>query len=177
VALSDFCERYCQIKDIGGKTMKEEKVIELSNGVKITAVFEMAAGNAISMEVKSLDIPKKPEYRYTKMGLPNVLSESTPVLWKKNKDGLPIYLKLVHYTDTRNDPSTTLVMCDAVGRMLESGCLLKFFGETGEVKRVPMVSDQYPGYLISGDVAKVFPERRGAMEIGVLPISMEAQNA
>ncbi len=157
--------------------MKEEKVIELSNGVKITAVFEMAAGNAISMEVKSLDIPKKPEYRYTNVELKNVLSESTPVLWKKNKDGLPIYLKLVRYMDAKYEPATTLVMCDAGGRMLESGCLLKFFGETGEVKRVPMVSDQYPGYLISGDVAKVFPERRGAMKIGVLPISMEAQNA
>jgi len=33
--------------------MKEEKVIELSNGVKITAVFEIAAGNAISMEAQN----------------------------------------------------------------------------------------------------------------------------
>ena len=157
--------------------MKEEKVIELSNGVKITAVFEMAAGNAISMEVKSLDIPKKPEYRYANVGLKNECYDSSPVLWRNNKKGLPIYLKLVQYANNMGEFATALVMCDAVGRMLESGCLLKFFGETGEVKRVPMVSDQYPGYLISGDVAKVFPERRGAMEIGVLPISMEAQNA
>lgn len=150
--------------------MIEKKVVELEGGTKVHMTFEALTEGRLNMTIEDIEPPKKPaEYRYSKVGLPNIRHQASPIFWRKNKDGLPIYLKLVRYVDHDAKGATALVMCDTFGDMLESGCLLKFDEETGAVNRVPMVSDQYPGEL--------FPDHKHAMVIGILPIVPTEKNA
>lgn len=134
---------------------KETKVIELKGGSKVTIDFE-EMGLGVSMNVTSVENPKPkaPEYVYSKFE-PN-LSQfmNLPLKWRKNKDGLDVYLHLVRFNDANGKYSVALVMTDKIGRILEGGILLKFREDHDLAILIPEVGDQYPGARgLNGEIA------------------------
>lgn len=139
---------------------KETKIIELKGGSKVTIDFE-EMGLGVSINVTSVENPKPkaPEYVYSKFE-PNLTQfMNLPLKWRKNKDGLDIYLDLVRFNDANGKYSVALVMTDKIGRILESGCLLKFKEGDDLARLIPSVGDQYPGAKgLNGEIAVGVPE-------------------
>lgn len=141
--------------------MQEKHTITMANGTKIHMTLEPQKEGTFWIGIDDVETPKPkvPEYKYSAFE-PNLTQPmNLPLEWRKNKDGLPVYLHLVRFTDNNGKYSVALAMTDSIGRVLEGGVLLKFKENDELARLIPIVGDQYPGERgLNGEIALGLPE-------------------
>lgn len=140
--------------------MEEKHTITMANGTKVHLTLHSGpkAGPFLDVSIDEVELPK-PEYKYSTFKSNLKQPPQMPFLWKRTKDNLGIFLKLVDFHDNNGKHSIALVMTDKYGQILEGGVLLKFREDSDLAMLIPDVGDQYPGVRgLNGEIGVGMPE-------------------